>query len=113
MTQRTQPLMHGFRSAALLLVVLLHAPFAQAQKLKERMAQRHEQVFDYPKVASIYENLDAKGKADADDLRKLAATYTRMGQSAKAEGAYQRLVAMPGHTPADELAYADQLRNNG
>jgi outer membrane protein OmpA-like peptidoglycan-associated protein/tetratricopeptide (TPR) repeat protein len=113
MIQRTTPLTHRFLLPALLAVACLQAPFAQGQKLKERMADRHAELFDYPKVAAIYENLDAKGKADANDLRRLAVTYRKMGEPKLAEGAYNRLMALGPAKPGDMLAYADLLRANG
>ncbi|MBX2979712.1 MAG: carboxypeptidase regulatory-like domain-containing protein [Flavobacteriales bacterium] len=113
MIQRKHTPSLGLLLPALLLAALLQAPAAQAQKLKERMADRHSEVFDYPKVASIYENLSAKGKADANDLRLLAVTYRKMGEPKLAESAYNRLMALGPARPGDMLAYADLLRANG
>lgn len=86
---------------------------AQAQKLQKRMADRYNESFDYPKVAAIYEKMEASGKADASIVRSLAVTYRKMGEPLKAEAAYTRLLAMGGAQPDDMLAYADQLRANG
>ena len=113
MHQRTTNLMQRNTMLALVAIACLQAPFAHGQRLKERMADRSAEVFDYPRVAAIYENLDARGKADADDLRRLAMTYRKMGQPARAEGAYARLLAMGPAKPGDMLAYADLLRANG
>lgn len=94
--------------------LLLFLPFGlHAQRLQERMASRYSEVFDYPKVASIYENLDSKGRSDAATMRKLAMAYRKMGDAPRAEGAYRRLMILPGHTAEDTLAFADQLRANG
>lgn len=112
MDQRTIPLM--LRTLPLLLLmVLLHGPVAQAQKLKNRMVDRYAEVFDHAKAAEILEKLDAQGKATPDDLRRLAETYKKMGDPVKAENAYTRLMATGKQTPDDILAYADQLRANG
>ncbi|MEO8591492.1 MAG: carboxypeptidase regulatory-like domain-containing protein, partial [Flavobacteriales bacterium] len=103
-----------YRNALVACGVILLLPFAlSAQKLQERMASRYTEVFDYSKVASIYENLDARGKADAADIRRLAMAYRKMGDAPHAEGAYRRLMIMPGHTSDDVLNFADQLRANG
>ncbi len=110
MTARTQ-LLHGL--AALLLTAVFGIPGVQAQKLQERMASRYNEVFDYSKVAAIYEDLDAKGKSDATTLRKLAMAYRKLGDAPKAEGAYRRLMITTGRTAEDVLAFGDQLRANG
>lgn len=110
MTVRTT-LLHGI--AALLLSTAVGTPIAQAQKLQERMASRYDEVFDYSKVAAIYEDLDAKGKGDASTLRKLADAYRKLGDAPRAEGAYRRLMIAPGRTAEDILAFGDELRANG
>ncbi len=107
-TKRTPRSFGATCCALLLLPIGLHA-----QKLQERMASRYTEVFDYGKVASIYEDLDSKGKTDAADLRRLAMAYRKMGDAPAAEGAYRRLMIAPGHTSDDALNFADQLRANG
>lgn len=109
MTARTT-LLQGL--AALLLLSTLGTT-ARAQKLQERMASRYSDVFDYGKVAAIYEDLDSKGKGDAATLRKLAQAYVKLGDAPKAEGAYRRLMIAQGRTAGDILAFADQLRAMG
>ncbi|MCB0769703.1 MAG: PD40 domain-containing protein, partial [Flavobacteriales bacterium] len=94
-------------------LLLLLPAFGQAQKLKERMADRYEEVFDYPKMALIYEDIVGSGKGDADDLRNLAQAYQKMGMPLKAESTYEKLVASGKATPEDILAYAEQQRANG
>ncbi len=113
MIQRTISLVQRTLPLAALAALGLQATFVQGQRLQERMADRYAEVFDFPKVAAIYENLDAKGKADAADLRRLAITYRKMGDSKGAEGAYRRLINVGGRTSDDLLAFADQLRANG
>jgi len=98
---------------AILLAAGLHAPSAQAQKLKERMAGRYAEVFDYPKMTSIYEHMHAKGQAGAGELRLLAVAYKKMGDPTRAENAYRRLMATGERTPEDLFAFAEQLRANG
>lgn len=101
-----------FRS--FLLPVLLAVPVVlNAQKLKERMANRAGELFDYPTMAVIYEDLVTSGKADAADMRRLALAYRKMGRPDKAEGVYTKLMALDGKTPDDVFAYAEQLRANG
>lgn len=98
-------------------IVLLAAVFvpvlAQAQRMKERMAERYEQVFDHQKVAAIYEDLHAKGKADANDLRRLAEAYKKLNDPARAEAAYRSLMGTGERNAADMYAFAEQLRANG
>jgi outer membrane protein OmpA-like peptidoglycan-associated protein len=98
---------------ALLLVAILQAPIGQAQKLQGRMVDRYDEVFDYAKANAILENLDAKGKATPEDLRRLALNYRKIGEPKKAEYAYTRLMATGAQVPEDVLSYADQLRANG
>jgi outer membrane protein OmpA-like peptidoglycan-associated protein len=97
----------------MLLAAIAVPVMANAQKLKERMADRYAQVFDHQKVAAIYEDLHAKGKADANDLRTLAATYKKLNDPVRAEAAYRSLMGMGERTPADMYAFAEQLRANG
>lgn len=93
--------------------LLAIAPLVQAQKLKTRMADRYSENFDYAKVASIYEDLSAKGKAQPQDLRRLALAYRRLGRTAEAETTYTKLMATGAQNADDMLAYADLLRANG
>lgn len=96
------------------LTVLLFVPLLlSAQKLKERMADRYATVFDYPKMAGIYEDVVASGKADINDMRRLALAYRKMGQPIKAEGVYLKMMGTGAQTPDDVFAYAEQLRANG
>ena len=113
MHQRKQPMSRILLLTALLLAGACSFTGLQAQKLQQRMADRYNEVFDYPKVAAIYEKMEASGKADATTLRSLALTYRKMGHPQKAEAAYTRLLAMDDAKPDDMLAYADQLRANG
>jgi len=112
--QRSHFVQRIARTGQVACCAFLLLPFGlQAQKLQERMASRYTEVFDYSKVASIYEDLDSKGKADAATLRRLAMAYRKMGNSAHAEGAYRRLMIATGRTDDDIINFADQLRANG
>jgi outer membrane protein OmpA-like peptidoglycan-associated protein len=113
MIHATHPPMRRILQTALVLAALCAAPAAEAQKLKERMAGQAAEVFDYPAMAAIYEDIEAHGKATPQDLRMLAVAYNRMEQPAKAEAAYTRLMATGAQTPDDILVYADLLRANG
>ncbi|MBL8003240.1 MAG: carboxypeptidase regulatory-like domain-containing protein [Flavobacteriales bacterium] len=110
-----ETIMRSFRPLTFLGVVigLAVAPALQAQKLKERMARNSAEVFDYPTMAKIYEDINAKGKATPEDLRKLAFAYKRMGRMDKAEATYRQLTATGTPTGPDMLALADCLRANG
>jgi outer membrane protein OmpA-like peptidoglycan-associated protein/tetratricopeptide (TPR) repeat protein len=101
------------RLALFLIAMATGAMGLRAQKLQERMAGRYAEVFDYGKVAAIYEDLDQKGKADIGTMRSLALAYRKLGNAPAAEGAYRRLMTMSGRTADDLLNYADQLRANG
>ncbi|MFN3876459.1 MAG: hypothetical protein ACK4L7_11170, partial [Flavobacteriales bacterium] len=96
--------MHPTRPLAAM-AALLVAAGACAQKLQQRMAGRYADVFDYGKVAAIYEDLDGKGKSDAAILRQLAQVYTKLGNRQAAEGAYRRLMIAPGRTIDDVRAF--------
>lgn len=96
-----------------LLQVFFNPVDTQAQKLKERMADRAAEQFNYPQMASIYEDLVAKGSAQPSDMRKLALAYRKMGQPQKAEAIYLKLMGTGSQTPDDVFAYAEQLRANG
>ena len=99
--------------AVLVFATAIGMPGAKAQKLQERMASKYNEVFDYAKVAAIYEDLELKGKADPATMRRLALAYRKLGQPQKAEQVYTRLVATGAQTPEDIWNYADQLRANG
>lgn len=102
------------RALRALLALALLAPLAvQAQKLKQRMAEDAAAVFDYPKMAAIYEDITAGSKATPDDFRRLVFAYKRMGQLLKAEAAYKQMANMGKLGVTDQLAYADVLRANG
>ncbi|MCB0793760.1 MAG: OmpA family protein [Flavobacteriales bacterium] len=101
-------------SALAVLVSVLVLPLqVEAQKLKERVADRYAEVFDYPAMARIYEDMAEKGKADVGDLRRLAMAYKRMGDMPKAEGTYTRIMATGSQSPQDMWDYAEVLRANG
>lgn len=104
----------SFPSAIVAAVVLALAPahMLHAQKLKQRVADKHAEVFDYPAMAKIYQGMADKGKADAADLRRLAIAYKRMGRMDLAEGTYARLTGA-SQAPQDMLDYAEVLRANG
>lgn len=100
-------------AAGLLLAALLAPRAAQAQKLKERMAEQYAQVFDYPHMAAVYEDITQHGKPTPDDWRKLAYAYRRMEQPLKAEAAYRQMANMGPLGAQDMMDYADILRGNG
>ena len=81
--------------------------------MKERMASQAAEVFDYPKMVTIYEDMDKKGKSTQDDLRALALAYKKLDRPIDAEGAYKRMVNMGPLPASDMLGYADVLRANG
>lgn len=93
--------------------VLLAVPGAQAQKLKERMADRYAEVFDYPHAVVVYEDIVASGKATPDDYRKLAEAYQRTGALDKAATTYAQLLTMGTPSVQDMRAEADLLRALG
>lgn len=114
MTNTTRSHRAHFRVLLLALIPTMLLPTTVcAQKLKERMANRASEQFDYPQMASIYEDLITKGKADAADMRRLALAYRKMGQPLKAEAVYLKLMGTGTQTPDDVFAYAEQLRANG
>lgn len=98
--------------ALCLATALVHAP-ASAQKLKERMADRSAEVFDYPRMANIYEDMAVKGKASDGDLRRLAMAYRKLNRPLEAERTYARLMQSGKANADDMFNYAEQLRTNG
>lgn len=54
------------------LALLILPASMNAQKFKQRMAETAAEVFDYPKMAAIYQDITASGKATPDDWRRLA-----------------------------------------
>lgn len=102
------------RTLFLALAALLAAtPAAQAQKLKERMADRYAEVFDYRRMAVIYEDIVASGHATADDYRKLAFAYRSMGEPQKAADTYAKLLALGTPSVQDLRDNAEVLRSMG
>jgi outer membrane protein OmpA-like peptidoglycan-associated protein len=110
---KSHPTKQG-RSLLLAVVLLLTAmPGAWAQSLKQRMAERYAAVFDYPRMAKVYEDIIADGKAVPGDYRQLALAYSRMDEDAKAADTYGKLIALGDPTPDDIHTYADLLRAKG
>ena len=70
-------------------------------------------MFDYPKMAAIYEDITTSGKGTVDDYRRLAFAYKRLEEPLKAEAAYKQMANMGPLSGADMLEYADVLRGNG
>ena len=72
MTQYTRPMKYTtIRTLGLALLAL--APIAvTAQGLKDRVANKYAEQFDYPHMAAVYQSQVDKGTADAADLRRLA-----------------------------------------
>ncbi|MBK9758393.1 MAG: OmpA family protein [Flavobacteriales bacterium] len=97
----------------LLAVLMLIPAVSNGQKLKQRMAEDAASMFDYPKMAAIYEDITTSGKGTADDYRRLAFAYKRMEEPLKAEAAYKQMANMGPLSGADMLDYADVLRGNG
>ena len=97
----------------LLAVLMLIPAVSNGQKLKQRMAEDAASMFDYPKMATIYEDITTSGKGTADDYRRLAFAYKRMEEPLKAEAAYKQMANMGPLSGADMLDYADVLRGNG
>ncbi|MBL0044691.1 MAG: OmpA family protein [Flavobacteriales bacterium] len=97
----------------LLAVLMLIPAVSNGQKLKQRMAEDAASMFDYPKMAAIYEDITTSGKGTADDYRRLAFAYKRMEEQLKAEAAYKQMANMGPLSGADMLDYADVLRGNG
>lgn len=113
MTNTMRPYRAHFRVLLLLAVLALLPRLGHAQKLKEKMADRAAEVFDYPQMAAIYEDLVTSGKADVTDMRRLALAYRKMGQPQKAEATYLKMMGTGAQTPDDIFAFAEQLRANG
>lgn len=101
-----------YRNLALAGFVLLLGS-AHAQKLKEELADNYFSELDYPKAASIYEDIAVAGKASPQVYRKMALTYRKMGDMSKAEESYSKLMNDGIEEPKDLLTYADILRRNG
>jgi outer membrane protein OmpA-like peptidoglycan-associated protein/tetratricopeptide (TPR) repeat protein len=97
----------------LLLFAAIQPMTTQAQKLKARLAEEAAAMFDYPRMAAIYEDITTSSKGTPDDYRRLAFAYKRMGQYLKAEAAYKQMANMGPLNPPDMLDYADVLRTNG
>lgn len=94
-------------------LVVLASVAAQAQQLKHRMADRYAAVFEYDKMAKVYEDI-IKGKhAAAADYRQLAFAYKKLGDHAQAAATYKKLIDLGDPSADDILGYADQLRAQG
>ncbi|MBL7963024.1 MAG: carboxypeptidase regulatory-like domain-containing protein [Flavobacteriales bacterium] len=101
------------RPIFLVLLALLALPAVHGQKLKQRMADKYADVFDYPRMTAVYEDMASRGKADRNILRRLAKGYVRMGELAKAERTYATLATDSLASSDDIWYYAEVLRANG
>lgn len=107
------PIIMRTRHVLLLAIVLLASSAVHAQKLKQRMAERYAEVFDYTNMAKVYEDIVQGKHAEPADYRQLAFAYKKLGDHARAAGAYKRLIDLGNPAPDDILGYADQLRAQG
>jgi tetratricopeptide (TPR) repeat protein len=81
--------------------------------MKAKMADRYAEVFDYPTMTAIYEDMVTRGKADPAVMRRLAWGYVQMGDYKQAEATYARLTLTPPLTADDAWNYAEVLRAQG
>lgn len=94
----------------LLIPAFLYAALVQSQYVL-KMANDRAALYDYTEAKPLYAKAYKKKKT-IDAARGLAQIYTETKDYAFAESWCAKVVAMPGHTPEDELAYAEVLMNN-
>lgn len=94
-------------------LIMLATTAVQAQKAKQRLAERHAAVFDFERAARVYEDITNSKHATTEDRRRLADIYLKLGQQAKALAIYKELAEANDPPTGDLLAYAQALRNAG
>jgi outer membrane protein OmpA-like peptidoglycan-associated protein len=77
-----------------------------------KQADSQAGLYNYARAVPLYEKAYKKRTTSAA-ARGVAESYRLMNDYAAAEPWYAKLVAMPDHTPADELHYARVLMSNG
>ncbi|RFM26856.1 OmpA family protein [Deminuibacter soli] len=91
--------------AALLPASQLHAQYVL------RQAQTQATLYHYPAAKTLYTKAYNK-KHSLQAAKSLAEIYSEVKDYPNAEFWYARVVSIPGHSPADELHYAEALINN-
>lgn len=97
---------------ALLSTMLVTGMFTSASGqyiIKE--AKNQATLYNYAAAIPLYQKAYRK-KETVEAARGLADSYRRLKDYTAAAGWYEKLVAMPEHTAADELHYAGILMNN-
>jgi outer membrane protein OmpA-like peptidoglycan-associated protein/tetratricopeptide (TPR) repeat protein len=96
-----------------LLVLLLSAGYANAQKSKLKLAAEYAQTFDYRKAAEIYEDIVEKSPNNVTALRLAADCWKKIGNYTRNEELLFTLHQLEGAYWADTLNYAQALKING
>ncbi|HJT75276.1 MAG TPA: carboxypeptidase regulatory-like domain-containing protein, partial [Chitinophaga sp.] len=94
-----------------LLTFLMTAEAAQGQYIIKQ-ADIEAALYNYAKAIPLYEKAYSR-KPTAGAARGLADSYRKMNNYQQAGPWYEKLLAMPDHTPADEVYYAQILISNG
>lgn len=77
-----------------------------------RQADAQAGLYNYARAVPLYEKAYSK-KTTSEAARGVAEGYRLMNNYEAAEPWYAKLVAIPDHTPVDELHYAGILMSNG
>ncbi|MVT08210.1 OmpA family protein [Chitinophaga tropicalis] len=94
-----------------LLTFLMTAGAAQGQYIIKQ-ADTEAALYNYAKAIPLYEKAYSR-KPTANAARGLADSYRKMNNYQQADAWYEKLLAMPDHTAADEVHYAQILISNG
>jgi peptidoglycan-associated lipoprotein len=104
---KLQTLLSILMAAAMMIGTIETASGQYAMKQADAQAG----LYNYARAVPLYEKAYGK-KTTSEAARGLAESYRLMNNYTAAEPWYAKLVAMPDHTPADELHYAGILMSN-
>ena len=101
-----------FRSVYSLLIALLLACTAQAQKPYIRMGDMYFKQFDYKSALQCYERVVRKDSSDLHVRQNIADSYRHLNDWVNAEHWYAMLAKDATADPLDKMYYAEALRAN-
>lgn len=97
----------------ILFLAVLFASFAgNAQSSKMRKADNYMSKLSYSYALTIYEKLERSDKNNTDLQRKIGICYALLGDTEKAENAFQQVTSSGESIPQDFLMFAEILKLN-
>jgi outer membrane protein OmpA-like peptidoglycan-associated protein len=102
-----------FKKSIILFSIIALSFSANAQSLKQKVADKYFDQLDFIKAVEVYEDIvSGKGK-DYHSLKQTAECYRLMNDIVKAEFWYNEVIVFGTNIPKDYYYYAQLLKSNG